>query len=72
MSLKSRAARCSASVCISQDHIPGVVSLKIRAARCSASVKGAVHLHPNGRDMVCAAGGAVVVTALNDPHQQVS
>jgi WD40 repeat protein len=40
------------------------------AIGCSASVKGAVHLHPNGRDMVCAAGGAVVVTALNDPHQQ--
>jgi WD40 repeat protein len=52
------------------EPLPYVVELE-HAIGCSLSIKGAANLHPNGRDMICCAGGAVVVTSLTDAHEQV-
>ncbi|CAM9394376.1 unnamed protein product [Discosporangium mesarthrocarpum] len=33
-------------------------------------IRGGLFFHPNGKDLVYAAGGTVVVRDLNDPHHQ--
>jgi len=52
------------------EPLPSVLELE-HSIGCSLSIKGAANLHPNGRDMIAAAGGAVVVTSLSDAHEQV-
>ena len=34
-------------------------------------VSAGLHYHPNGKDLLYAAGGCVVVCDFNDPHNQV-
>jgi WD40 repeat protein len=52
------------------EPLPSVIELE-HSIGCSLSIKGAANLHPNGRDIVCCAGGAVVITSIHDAHEQV-
>ena len=51
---------------------PASASMELEhAIGFAGSLRNCLQFHPNGRDIVYAAGGCVVVADLSDPHNQV-